>query len=447
VDASSEIGTCDGQTTSGSGGTASGLGPPDYVKAYDIPASPSGAGRVVAIVAACGAPTVVSDLAQYRSHYALPALGECGGAAGYPPLPGGPACLGIVSERGDDALPAPDSGWAREIALDVEMVSAACPDCSILLVEADSPNAWDLGPAVNEAVSLGASAISNSYGGTENPSDPFGAAYSDGPYASYYEHDGVLIAVASGDYFYDNENQAGAAPTFPSSVPSVLSVGGTNLMAASLPGPGTLRGGYTEVVAGNTTSGCSTEFSRPAFQDAVDTGNCSMRADVDVAASAENIAMYQAGWQLGASGTSGASPFVAALLARLGLANQTNAFFYAHGSAFYDITSGNNDPNGRCTNVVMCNARKGWDGPTGWGSPNGAALLAASENDAGTIGTGAEADAGTDAGRTTNGGGGSACDCTVIVDHTSTCGTFAWLAAVAIAALASQRRRRLNSEG
>jgi MYXO-CTERM domain-containing protein len=418
VDASAAISPpCDGNTGGGGGGgTASGLGPPDYIKAYNIPTSPTGAGKVVAIVDACAESTVVADLAAYRSQYGLPALPECGGADGHAPMPGASTpCIGVVSQRGGADLPPPDDGWAGEIALDVEMVSAACPECNILLVEADSPNSWDLGPAESEAVTLGASAISNSYGANEDPTDPFGTAYSDGPYASYFEHDGVLITVASGDWNYDGENPnplptppevANLAPSFPSSVPNVLSVGGTSLT----PDTGVTRG-YDEVVwsgkHGGTGSGCSLEFPKPAFQSAIDMGTCTMRADVDVAAPASGVATYQGGWgEVG--GTSCASPFVAALLTRLGLASQPNAFFYANGSAFFDITSGNNDPSHKCTNTVMCNAGVGWDGPTGWGSPNAAALLAVAPAgvDAGITDSGSDATLGNDAATADDASGG-----------------------------------------
>lgn len=129
-----------------------------------------------------------------------------------------------------------------------------------------------------------------------------------------------------------------------------------------------------------------------------------MRADVDVAAPASGVTTYGGGgWSNGVGGTSCASPFVAGLLTHLGLADQPNAFFYANGAAFYDITSGNNDPKHKCTNSVMCNAGVGWDGPTGWGSPNGAALLAL---DAGTTGT--VTDAGADATVTDSGSGADA---------------------------------------
>lgn len=410
VDASSAIGTCNGKSGGGGGGkNPTGLTPANLASLYTIPAAPTGAGKVVAIVDACSLPSVATDLAAYRSKFGLPALPLCGGAIGHAPTPGGAACFGVVSQRGDATIGPPDNGWGGEIALDVDMVSAACPDCSILLVEADSPNSWDLGPAVNQAVALGASAVSNSYGAPEDPNDQFGPAYSDGPYVVDYQHPGVLIAVASGDGLYDNQTFQGTpaalAPSFPSTVPSVLSVGGTTVKT----GGSAARGGYTEVVwasvGGGTTSGCSGEFTKPAYQGAINMGSCNARANADVSAAAANIAVYAGGGWGAFAGTSCSSPFVAALLTRVGLADRDNAFIYAHGSAFYDVTSGNNDPSGKCHDVI-CNAGTGWDGPTGWGSPNGTALATLADSDAGTtpVDAGGADSGGADAGGTDAGG-------------------------------------------
>jgi MYXO-CTERM domain-containing protein len=128
---------------------------------------------------------------------------------------------------------------------------------------------------------------------------------------------------------------------------------------------------------------------------------------VDVAAVADNVATYGGGWQP-VGGTSCASPLVAAIMTRLGLADRANDFFYAHGTAFYDVTSGNNDPGGTCSDV-MCNAGTGWDGPTGWGTPNGVELLGVLA-DAGLppVDAGGGVDAGIDAGVEAGGGGDAA---------------------------------------
>ncbi|HEY2510925.1 MAG TPA: MYXO-CTERM sorting domain-containing protein [Polyangiaceae bacterium] len=408
VDAGVDISTCNGNAGGGGsgGGTPKGLGPTQYNKAYKIPSGSLAAGKIVAIVDACAETTVVADLAAYRKQFGLPDLPECGGKDGVAPTSGGTACFGVVSQRGGGDLPLPDNGWASEIALDVDMVSVGCPECSILLVEADSPNSWDLGPAVDQAVTLGASAVSNSYGAIEDPNDPYGTAFSDRSYVKSYQHPGVLIAVASGDASYDNQNwqapypgglPAYEAPGFPSTIPEVLSVGGTNLKTST---SGTR--GYTETVWGGSTSGCSTEFAKPAYQNGIDTGGCAMRADVDVTAPGSGVSVYLGGWENGVGGTSCASPFVAALLTHVGLAAAPNDFFYAHPEAFFDLGTGagTNDTSGSCTGV-MCNAGPGWDGPSGLGSPN--AQLLAELADGGVI---APVDAGPDATVANDGGSG-----------------------------------------
>src|SRR6267142_5666923 len=135
--------------------TPSGYFPADLASAYNLPAS-GGAGLTVAIVDAHDDPNAESDLAVYRSQFGLP---PCTTANG---------CFKKVNQSGATSpLPTPDVGWAQEISLDLDMVSAACPQCKILLVEANSTSITDLGAAVNTAAAMGAVAISNSYGGPE----------------------------------------------------------------------------------------------------------------------------------------------------------------------------------------------------------------------------------------------------------------------------------------
>src|SRR5207249_1192144 len=123
-------------------------------------------------------------------------------------------CFRKVDQRGGTAYPAPDVGWAEEMALDLDMVSAICPNCSILLVEADTNSLANLGAAVNRAAALGARAISNSYGGGESRSE---TSYE----ASYYNHPGIAVTVSSGDSGYGVE--------FPAASRYVVAVGGTSL--------------------------------------------------------------------------------------------------------------------------------------------------------------------------------------------------------------------------
>jgi hypothetical protein len=461
VDASDEIGSCNGKPVPHIVlPTPHGLTPPGYNQAYNIPSAALAPGKIVAIVDACSGSSVVADLAAYREEFGLPPLPQCGGADGYAPTPGGPPCFGVVSQRGDGALPSIDSGWAPEIAIDVELASVGCPECSILLVEADTPNLWDLAPAVAEAITLGASAVSNSYGTVEDPTDPYGAAYSDGPYAGYYQHDGVLITAASGDGAYKSQLQPGGngalGPCFPSSLPSVLSVGATYLT----PSASSSRG-FDEVVAEGSTSGCSTEFAKPPYQSGIETGSCAMRADVDVAAPGAQVGIYIAGAWQAFNGTSCSSPFIAGLFTHLGVAGEPHEFFYANPQAFFDLdadggTGGNNDPSHTCTDV-MCNTGPGWDGPSGLGSPNGLliALLtdaglalgldAAVPNDASSDDGGADASG--DGGPKGGTGASSGCGCGIVGSSPASPVPGGSVLAVVGATLSIRRRRRRRLAG
>ena len=131
--------------------TPSGYGPADLRSAYNLPAN-GGAGQTIAIVDAYDDPNAEADLAVYRPQYGLPACTTANG------------CFSKVDQRGGTDYPTPNAGWAGEISLDVDMVSAAAPDAHILLVEADSASFEDLGAAVDQAVALGAKYVSNSYG-------------------------------------------------------------------------------------------------------------------------------------------------------------------------------------------------------------------------------------------------------------------------------------------
>jgi subtilase family serine protease len=215
------------------GATVGGYGPSDLASAYKLPTS-NGAGKTVAIVDAYDDPNAASDLSTYRSQFGLPACTTSSG------------CFRKVNQNGATSpLPAANSGWAGEIALDIEMVSAACPQCKILLVEASSPTTANLGTAVNTAVSMGAVAVSNSYGGSESSSDPSSST-------SYYKHPGVAITVSSGDGGYGVE--------FPASSPYVTSVGGTSLHTASN------SRGWSETAWNGAGSGCSAYEAKPSFQ-------------------------------------------------------------------------------------------------------------------------------------------------------------------------------------
>jgi subtilase family serine protease len=324
-----------------SAATPTGYGPADLRGAYNL-TSPGSASQTIAIVDAQDDPTAEADLAAYRSFYGLSACTTANG------------CFRKVDQNGGTSYPAVDAGWALEISLDLDMASAICPACHILLVEASSASLGNLGIAVDRAATLGATTISNSYGGGELIARLTGAA-------SHYSHPGVAITASSGD--------SGYGVSFPATAPAVTAVGGT-----SLTWDGTTR---TETAWSGAGSGCSAYFAQPSGQAGAGTG-CSRHAVADVSAVADpntGVAVYdttayqgQSGW-FKVGGTSVSSPIIASVIALAGNATTyTNSFPYSHTGSLNDVTSGSN---GTCPTSQWCNARVGWDGPTGLGTPNG----------------------------------------------------------------------------
>ena len=324
-----------------------GLGPADLRAAYKLPAS-GGTGQTIAIIDAQDDPKAESDLATYRSTYGLPACSTAND------------CFKKVNQDGKASpLPGPDPGWAGEIALDLDMASAICPSCHLLLVEANEPSMDSLGVAVNSAVSLGAKFVSNSYGGNEDGTES--AADS-----KYFDHPGVVFTASTGD--------SGYGASYPATSAHVTAVGGTSLHKDS-----TSRG-WSETAWDGAGSGCSANVAKPAFQANVNTG-CDKRAEADVSAVADpntGVAVYStygdSGWGV-YGGTSAAAPIIAGVYALAGASGGSaspNTFPYAASGGLNDVTSGSN---GTCTVQQQCNASPGWDGPTGLGTPDGTAAF------------------------------------------------------------------------
>ena len=342
----------------------SGYGPSDLQSAYKLPSSSAGSGQTVAVVDAYNDPSAESDLAAYRSQYGLPA---CTSASG---------CFSKVNENGQASplpLAAPttgnDAGWAIEESTDLDTVSAICPNCRIVLVEATAPNLGDLATGVNAAVQLGAEYVSNSYGGAEDPSETVADAY--------YNHPGVVVTAASGD--------SGYGPQYPAASRDVVSVGGTKLTPNSSTSRGWSETVWNETATGYgaTGSGCSADESKPSWQH--DTG-CGHRTQNDVAADADpltGVAVYDSydptfgGWNV-VGGTSVASPLVASAYALAGppaAGTYPASYPYVHHTALNDVTSGND---GSCSPAYLCTAGTGYDGPTGWGTPEGVGAFSSS---------------------------------------------------------------------
>ncbi|MFJ8439876.1 S53 family peptidase [Kitasatospora griseola] len=329
--------------------TPSGYGPSDLTSAYNLPAN-GGAGATIAIVDAYNDPNAESDLAVYRAQYGLPACTTANG------------CFKKVNQTGGTKMPTSNSGWAGEISLDLDMVSAIAPNAHIILVEATTASMANLGTSVNTAVSLGAKYVSNSYGGGESSSD---TSYD----SSYFNHPGVVITASSGDSAYGAQYPAGSK--------YVTAVGGTALSRNS-----SARGWGETVWSTSSTegtgSGCSAYDAKPTWQK--DTG-CAKRTIADVSAVADpatGVAVYQtyggSGWAV-YGGTSASSPIIASVYALAGTpstGSYPSSFPYAHTGSLNDVTSGSN---GSCSPSYLCTAGAGYDGPTGLGTPNGTAAF------------------------------------------------------------------------
>jgi hypothetical protein len=328
--------------------TPNGYGPADLLSAYALPdqSSGEGTGMTVAVVDAFDLASAEADLATYRSQFGLSACTTANG------------CFTKVDQNGGTNYPVTNAGWNGETALDIEMVSAICPNCRIILVEANSSSGDDLFTAEAEAVALGARVISNSWGGSEG----FGEQDLDEP---YFDQPGIAITFSTGDNGYGTQ--------YPAASPFVTAVGGTSLTHAANPR------GWTETAWGSAGggngagSGCSSIEAKPTFQH--DSG-CTMRTIADVSADADpatGVAVYSAslgGW-VKFGGTSVASPIIAGVYALAGPASPGTypvSYPYAKPGQLNDVTSG---ANGSCGGTYLCTGKTGYDGPTGLGTPIG----------------------------------------------------------------------------
>jgi hypothetical protein len=324
----------------GPGLPESGYGPADIQSAYLLDTG-RGADQTVAVVDAYDNPNAESDLAAYRKVYRLP---PCTTANG---------CFRKVNESGGQVPPEPDAGWGVEIALDIQAVSAACPRCHILLVEASSPEFESIGTAVVTAAKLGAHVISNSYG-----ADEFAGIRQLG--AKYYSHPGVAQVVSSGDYGF-------GPAAFPANLRQVIATGGTSLTKDT-------NGRWRESAWSDAGSGCSAWVSKPSWQH---DAHCPMRTVSDISAVADpdtGLAVYDTfglgpdnGWIV-VGGTSLSAPLIAGIIGLSGLAARLDSaqYLYAHHRGLTDVVVGKN---GICGGDYLCNAKGGYDGPTGWGTP------------------------------------------------------------------------------
>ena len=310
----------------------------DLQAAYKLPSAQRGHQQTIAIVDAYDDPHASADLAVYRKANHLPA---CAGLR----------CLRKVNQHGGASPPKASAGWALEESLDLDMASAICPYCHLILVEASSNSDHNLALAVDEAARLGADVISNSYSGPESNDEP--------ALARHYDHRGIAITVSSGDN--------GFGVSAPAAYPTVIAVGGTRLYRSA-----TARG-WSETAWQFAGSGCSAYIAKPPWQkDRL----CGQRTVADTAAVADPdtpVAAYDTyqnpGW-VALGGTSAAAPLIAGVYALAGNAVSIHPgpHLYARHRHLFDVTSGSN---GFCGGSYLCTAVPGYDGPTGWGTPDG----------------------------------------------------------------------------
>jgi subtilisin family serine protease len=327
--------------------TPRGLHPADLSGAYGLPSADAGAGQTVYIIDAFDDPSAESDLAAYRTQFELP---DCTTLNG---------CFRKLNASGQTGpLPAPNTDWAGETSLDLDMVSAVCPNCNITLIEAGDTGTG-MFTAVKRANLLGARFVSMSWGGPETTAKTMASMDQ-----TYFAATGVVYTAASGDDGYAK------GVIYPATSNRVVSVGGTALTST----PTTTRG-WSETAWSGSGSGCSS--FEPAADWQAGSTPCATRGTTDVSAVADpatGVSVYQTyganGWTV-YGGTSAATPIIASVFALAGSPNPTlnpTALLYRHPSNLYDITSGST---GSCSPAALCHGTDGWDGPTGLGTPHG----------------------------------------------------------------------------
>jgi PKD repeat protein len=313
---------------------------PAYLEqAYDLSylSQSEGSGDTIGIVDAYDDPTAQADLNKFRSTYGLPACGS--------------GCFSKVNEWGNSAhLPAASSDWDVEISLDLDTVSAICPNCHILLVEASTSDSSDLERAMQTAATMGVNQISDSWTMTSSSAP------------TNFVPSNTTTVAATGD-----EGYVGAGEdNYPAGLAGVTAAGGTSLASASAAS----ARGFSEGAWSGAGSGCDLNVTKPAWQ--TDTG-CTGRSYADVSADADpstGLEIYDDGsWQL-VGGTSLATPLISSYYALTGVSSGSAQWAYADSGLLNDVTSGSN---GTCAADIsyICNAGPGYDGPTGVGSISG----------------------------------------------------------------------------
>jgi subtilase family serine protease len=327
------------ETTGGAGPNISGWTPPALQARYNLPSSKKGAGQVVAVVDAFDNPNVLSDLAVYRKQFNL-----------------GTAKIKKYNQEGQQKnYPQGSANWGVEIDLDVEMVSASCPKCTIILIESNTNSGNDLYAAEKEAAKLGAKILTNSWGG--GGGSPSGGAF---------DKKGLLYLASAGDGGYGAQD--------PADYPTVVAVGGTVLSGSGK--------NYNEIVWPSSGGGCSV-VAKPSWQKDPKCNKLIMNDVSAVAVAAAEYDTYSAnGWVL-VDGTSISSPLVAGMYGLAGNSAKQhggeNLWKLSKADMKKDFHYVKTGELGRCpsqyssTYVCVAGTKQFgmYSGGSGWGTPNG----------------------------------------------------------------------------
>jgi hypothetical protein len=316
-----------------------GLAPATIKSVYSFSTDPTaGAGQTIAIVDAYDDATAEQDLGVFSSQFGLPACTTTNG------------CFSKVNQTGGRSYPRSDSGWALEIALDIEWAHAIAPGAKILLVEASS-NSFSNLLAAEDYAKAHAQYVSNSWGSSEFSSET--------GYDSHFSQSGVSFFVSAGDSSLPAE--------YPSASPNVISVGGTTLQfdtGASFSGEtgwSSGGGGCSAYEQANPAQSSFAQYGQATCGGKRATPDVSLDADPGSGVSVYDSANYfgQSGW-FTVGGTSASSPMWAARAADQG-AVVNASYVYGDHISFRDITAGNNGA--PClVGYDLCTGRGSWTG-------------------------------------------------------------------------------------
>ena len=384
-------------TPMGSGTAVATYTPAQIRTAYNLPPLPSGgttlsaaqaaqlgAGQTIYLIDAMNDPNVVAELAAFNQQFGLPGCTTTAVASNAAlPLSTAPASgcqFSVVYNTAGGTMtatvPAYDSGWATEIALDVQWAHATAPLARLILIEAPDASLAGLEGAIKLANTMGPGIVSMSFGSSEGNWTASVDAIFASPNMSYL--------AATGD--------SGAGVQWPAVSPNVVAVSGTTLSYSG-------SAARSETAWADTGGGISAYTPTPSYQsNAVPgMGNMAHRSVADVSfnadpATGQYLAVIAKGsstvnW-LSAGGTSLSTPQWAGVIAvanaqralaakpALGLPNtmlygtiSTVPGTYA--SSFADITKG---ADGTCS---TCSAKVGYDQVTGLGTPNVTSIISA----------------------------------------------------------------------